>query len=94
KEVEAADLKIVATRERKARAATKKREKKKRGPDEGEASRPHAKRKKTSAARKDSPAASERVSSHKPIRMADPVGPNMENPSGGAANIAESQGDQ
>nr|GEV76234.1 hypothetical protein [Tanacetum cinerariifolium] len=60
KEVEAAGPKIVATHERKARAASKKREKKKRGPDEGE----------------------------------DPVGPNMENLLGGAANIAELHGDQ
>nr|GFA71444.1 hypothetical protein [Tanacetum cinerariifolium] len=38
-------------------------------------------------------AASERVSPPEPIRMADPVDPNIENLSGGAANNAESQGD-
>nr|GEX29399.1 hypothetical protein [Tanacetum cinerariifolium] len=50
--------------------------------------------KKTSAARRDSSAASEHVSSLEPIWMADPAGPNIENPSEGATNIAESQGDQ
>nr|GEU96764.1 hypothetical protein [Tanacetum cinerariifolium] len=95
KEVETEDPKIVATRERKARVVAKKSEKKKRGLDEEEGSRPQGKRKKkTFAARRDSSAASERVSSLEPIRMADPVVLNMENPSGGAANIAESQGDQ
>nr|GEY84918.1 hypothetical protein [Tanacetum cinerariifolium] len=94
KEVEMADPKIVATRERNARASAKKREKKKRGPDEREGSLPHGKRKKTFAARRDSSAASEHVSSPDPIRMAYPAGPNMENPSGGTVNIAELQGDQ
>nr|GEV38980.1 putative reverse transcriptase domain-containing protein [Tanacetum cinerariifolium] len=94
KEVEMTDPKIVATRERNARASAKKREKKKRGPDEGEGSLPHGKRKKTSVARRDSSAASEHVSSLEPIRMAYPAGLNMENPSGGTVNIAESYGDQ
>nr|GEV33948.1 hypothetical protein [Tanacetum cinerariifolium] len=52
------------------------------------------KRKKASAARRDSSATSGHVSSPKPIRVADPVDPNAENPSGAAANIAESQGNQ
>nr|GEY55182.1 hypothetical protein [Tanacetum cinerariifolium] len=94
KEVETEDPTIISIRGRKARADAKKREKKKRGPDEGEGSRPQGKRKKTSATKKDSSNASERVSSPEPIRMADPVGPNMENPSRGAANIDDSQGDQ
>nr|GEX27905.1 hypothetical protein [Tanacetum cinerariifolium] len=71
-----------------------KREKKKRGVDEGDGSRPQGKRKKTSAARRDSSATTGHVSSPKPIRVADPVGLNTENLSGAAANIAESQGNQ
>ncbi|GKG63426.1 hypothetical protein Tco_0640921, partial [Tanacetum coccineum] len=52
KEVEVEDPKIVAIRERKARAATQKRERKWQGDDRGESSRPATKRKKTDA-RKD-----------------------------------------
>nr|GEY88673.1 hypothetical protein [Tanacetum cinerariifolium] len=94
KEVEIADPKVVAIRERKAHAAAKKREKKKRGADKGEGSRPQGKRKKTSASRRDSSATSRSVSSLEPIRVADPAGPNTKNPSGAAGNIAESQGNQ
>nr|GFC17227.1 hypothetical protein [Tanacetum cinerariifolium] len=57
KRVEVKDLKIVATRERKARAAAKKRERKRQCGDGGEGSRPATKRKNT-IARKDGPVAS------------------------------------
>ncbi|GKG55615.1 hypothetical protein Tco_0574509, partial [Tanacetum coccineum] len=70
KEVEVEDPKIVAARERKARAAsraaTKKRERKRQGGDDGEGSRPATKRKKTSA-RRDGTGASEATSSPEPI---------------------------
>nr|GEV13689.1 hypothetical protein [Tanacetum cinerariifolium] len=71
KRVEVEDPKIVATRERKARVAAKKR---RQGGDGGEGSRPKTKRKKT-AARKDGPVASEATSSPEPLRTINPTGP-------------------
>ncbi|GJU33906.1 hypothetical protein Tco_1182260 [Tanacetum coccineum] len=81
KMVEVEDPKIVAIRERKARAAAKKKEKKRQGGDGGEGSRPKTKRRKT-IARKDGQAASEAISSPEPFRTIDP---NKANPSGAAA---------
>nr|GEW15126.1 hypothetical protein [Tanacetum cinerariifolium] len=52
------------------------------------------KRKKASAARSDSSITSGHGSSPEPIRVANLDGPNMETPSGAAANIAESQENQ
>ncbi|GKD60245.1 hypothetical protein Tco_1297754 [Tanacetum coccineum] len=94
KEIEEEDPKIVAIRERKARAAAKKREKKKRGEDEREGYRPKVKRRKTTVARKSGSATSEHVSSPKPIRVVDPTGPVGGNPSGVAAKTAESWEDR
>ncbi|GKE70239.1 hypothetical protein Tco_1528311 [Tanacetum coccineum] len=91
KEVEVEDPKIVAIRERKARVAAKKREKKKRGADEGEGSRPKVKRKKASAVRKDGFTASEYVSSPEPLRAVDPTGPTTENPPEAVVETAESR---
>ncbi|GKD87112.1 hypothetical protein Tco_1358266, partial [Tanacetum coccineum] len=72
KEVEVEDPKIVAIRERKAKAATKKKKKKKRhGNDGGEGPLLKTKRRKT-VARKDGPATSEATSSPEPIRIIDP----------------------
>nr|GEZ09137.1 hypothetical protein [Tanacetum cinerariifolium] len=88
KEVEVEDLKIVATRERKARVAAKKREKNKRGVDEGEGSHPKVKRKKTSIVQKDGYAASEHVYSPDPLRAVNPNNPATENPSEAAAETA------
>ncbi|GJZ39609.1 hypothetical protein Tco_0586172 [Tanacetum coccineum] len=70
--VEVEDSKIVAIRERKAKAAAKKRERKKQGSDGGEGSRPATKRRKT-AARKDGSAASEATSSPEPLRIINPT---------------------
>ncbi|GJU53787.1 hypothetical protein Tco_1227501 [Tanacetum coccineum] len=67
KEVKAEDPKIVATRERKARAAAKKKENKKRSHDEGKGSRSKVRRKKSSAVRKDGEASSEHISSPTPL---------------------------
>ncbi|GJU53002.1 hypothetical protein Tco_1226716 [Tanacetum coccineum] len=94
KEVEVEDPKIVAIRERKAKAAAKKRENKRRGGDEGEGSRPQVKRMKASAARKEGPAISGHVSSPKPIRTVDPTRLAAGNPSGAVAAIAESREDR
>nr|GFD34516.1 hypothetical protein [Tanacetum cinerariifolium] len=91
--VEVEDPKIVAIRERKAGAAAKKRERKKRGADEGEGSRPKVKRKKASIVQKDSSAASEYVSSLEPIQTVIPTGPKGENPSGTVAATVESHED-
>nr|GEW86443.1 hypothetical protein [Tanacetum cinerariifolium] len=88
KEVEVEDPKIVATRERKARAAAKKREKKKQGGDGGEGSRPKTKRRKT-VDLKDRHAAFEATSSPKPIRTLNPT-----QPSGTLAATAESPKDR
>nr|GEV04788.1 hypothetical protein [Tanacetum cinerariifolium] len=65
--VEMEDPKIVATRERKARAAAKKRERKKQGGDGGERSRPKTKRRKTLAESREncSPPASPRDSAYR-----------------------------
>ncbi|GJX46751.1 hypothetical protein Tco_0271941 [Tanacetum coccineum] len=72
--VEVDDSKIVAIREKKARAAAKKRENKKIGAGKGEGSHPKVKRKKSSAAQKDGSAISEHISSLEPIRTVDPTG--------------------
>ncbi|GKB50463.1 hypothetical protein Tco_0901216 [Tanacetum coccineum] len=74
KRVKVEDPKIVATRERKIRAAAKKREKKRQGGDGGVGSRPITKRRKT-IARKDGSAASEAISSSEPIRTINPTNP-------------------
>ncbi|GJR22200.1 hypothetical protein Tco_0970727 [Tanacetum coccineum] len=94
KEVEVKDPKIIAIRERKARVAAKKIEKKKRGADEGEGSYPKVKRKKTSAVWKDSSAASDYVSSLEPILKVNPTRTRGENPSEAAAANAESREDR
>ncbi|GKD99251.1 hypothetical protein Tco_1387235 [Tanacetum coccineum] len=88
--VEVEDPKIVAIRERKARVAAKKREKKREGGDGGEGSRPKTKIKKI-VALKDNLAASKATSSPRPIRTFDP---NQTNPSNTAATTAESQEDR
>nr|GEV56681.1 hypothetical protein [Tanacetum cinerariifolium] len=80
KRVKVEDHKIVATRGRKARAAAKKREKKKRGADEGEGCRPKVKIKKTSDVRKDGSAASEHVPSPEPLRVVGLTRPATKNP--------------
>ncbi|GJW03213.1 hypothetical protein Tco_1562069 [Tanacetum coccineum] len=90
KRVEVEDPKIVAIRERKARAAAKKREKKRGGEDGGEGSRPKTKRKKI-VVLKDNLTASEATSSPRPLRTFDP---NQTNPSDTAATTAESQEDR
>ncbi|GKF03273.1 hypothetical protein Tco_0030196 [Tanacetum coccineum] len=74
REVEVEDPKIVAIRDRKAKAAAKKRERKRQGDDSGEGSCPVTKRKKTAACR-DGSAASEATSSPEPIRSINPTGP-------------------
>ncbi|GJY91294.1 hypothetical protein Tco_0506490, partial [Tanacetum coccineum] len=74
KGVEVEDPKIVAIRERKTRAAAKKRDKKSQGGDGGEGSHPTTKRKKT-VARTDGSAASEATSSPEPIQTINPIGP-------------------
>ncbi|GKC30899.1 hypothetical protein Tco_1038193 [Tanacetum coccineum] len=78
---------IVAIRERKAKAAAKKRERKKQGGDGGEGSRPATKRQKT-VARRDGSAASEATSSLKPIRTLNPNNPSV------VAETAESREDR
>ncbi|GJY33492.1 hypothetical protein Tco_0417961 [Tanacetum coccineum] len=88
KSVEVEDPKIVAIRERKARAAAKKRERKRKGGDSGEGSHPATKRKKT-AAQKDGSAASEATSSPEPIQSINPIGP-----TGAVAETAESREDR
>ncbi|GJZ78045.1 hypothetical protein Tco_0642717, partial [Tanacetum coccineum] len=94
KEVEVEDPKIVAIRERKARAAAKKRGNKRRGGDEGGGSHPKVKRRKASAARKDGSATSEHVSSSKPIGTVNPTEHATGNPFGTAAVTAESWEDR
>ncbi|GKE55676.1 hypothetical protein Tco_1494861, partial [Tanacetum coccineum] len=74
KGVEVEDPKIVATRGRKARADTKKREKRRQGGDGGEGSRPATKRRKT-IARKDGSVAFEATSSLEPLRTVNPTDP-------------------
>ncbi|GJY19897.1 hypothetical protein Tco_0392463 [Tanacetum coccineum] len=88
KEVEVEDPKIVAARERKARATAKKRERKHQGSDGGEGSRPATKRKKTSA-RRDGTGAFEATPSPAPIRT---INPNK--PSAAVAKTAESREDR
>ncbi|GKC95512.1 hypothetical protein Tco_1160954 [Tanacetum coccineum] len=88
KGVEVKDPKIVATRERKVRAAAKKREKRRQGGDGGEGSRPETKRKKI-VARKDGPATSEATSSPKPLQTVNPI-----DPSGAVAETVESRKDR
>nr|GEU84676.1 hypothetical protein [Tanacetum cinerariifolium] len=77
------DPKIVATRERKARAAAKKREIKKQGGDGREGSRPKTKQRKTTG-HMDGHVASEATSSLKPLRTLKP-----HQPSGALAATAE-----
>nr|GEW38300.1 hypothetical protein [Tanacetum cinerariifolium] len=72
--VEVEDPKIVSIRERKARVAAKKKERKKQGGDGVEGSRPKTKRRKT-AGRKDGLVASEATSSPKPIWTLNPHQP-------------------
>nr|GEW47983.1 auxilin-like protein [Tanacetum cinerariifolium] len=86
KRVEVEDPKIVATRERKARAAAKKREKRQ-GGDGGEGSHPATKRRKTIAC-KDGPDASEDTSSLEPLWTVNPT-----DTSGAVAETAESRED-
>nr|GEX07415.1 hypothetical protein [Tanacetum cinerariifolium] len=88
KEVEVEDPKIVATCERKARAAAKKIEKKKQRGDGGEGSRPKTKRRKT-ISRKDGLVASEATSSLEPIRTLNPT-----QPSGALAATPKSREDR
>ncbi|GJV00145.1 hypothetical protein Tco_1329415 [Tanacetum coccineum] len=90
KRVEVEDPKIVATRERKARATARKKEKRRQGGDGGGGggSCPTTKRRKT-AARKDGPAASEATSSPEPLRTINPT-----DPSGAVAETAESREDR
>nr|GEX76663.1 transposase (putative), gypsy type [Tanacetum cinerariifolium] len=88
KRVEVEDPKIFATRERKARATAKKRERKRQGGDGGEGSRPATKRKKT-VARKDGPAVSGATSSPEPLRIINPT-----DPSEIVAETAESREDR
>nr|GEX31507.1 hypothetical protein [Tanacetum cinerariifolium] len=72
--VEVEDPKIVATRERKARAMAKKRERKKQGGEGGEGSWPKTKRRKT-IGRRDGHVASEATSSLEPLRTLNPHQP-------------------
>nr|GEY10909.1 hypothetical protein [Tanacetum cinerariifolium] len=83
--VEVEDPKIVATKERKARVAAKKRERKKQGGDGGEGSRPKTKRWKTTG-RRDGLVASKATSSPEPLRTLNP-----HQPSGALAATAESR---
>nr|GEU49918.1 hypothetical protein [Tanacetum cinerariifolium] len=83
--VEVEDPKIVATRERKARAVAKLWERKKQGSDGGEGSRPKTKRRKTTG-RSDEPVAYEATSSPEPLRTLNP-----QQPSGALAATAESR---
>ncbi|GKB94503.1 hypothetical protein Tco_0980640 [Tanacetum coccineum] len=94
KEVEVEDPKIIAIRKRKAQAAAKKRENKKRGADEGEGSHPKVKRRKASAARKDGSTTSEHIASPEPIQTVDPTGPATGNPSRVAVETVESREDR
>ncbi|GJS36637.1 hypothetical protein Tco_0535019 [Tanacetum coccineum] len=93
KEVEVANPKIVATRERKARAAVKKKEDKKRGGDEGEGSNPKVKRRKVLVVRKDGSTTSRHVSSPEPLWTMEHTRPVVGNPSGTGARTAESRED-
>nr|GEV39290.1 hypothetical protein [Tanacetum cinerariifolium] len=88
KRVEVKDPKIVATQERKARAAAKKREKRRQGGDGGEGSYPVTKRKKI-VARKDGHVSSEATSSSEPLRTINPT-----DPSGDVVETAESREDR
>ncbi|GKF25257.1 hypothetical protein Tco_0081151, partial [Tanacetum coccineum] len=80
----------MAIRQRKAKAAAKKREKKRHGNDDGEGSRPKTKRRKT-VARQDGPDAFEATLSPRPIQTFDPT---KANPSSAAAATAESREDR
>ncbi|GKA51914.1 hypothetical protein Tco_0745110 [Tanacetum coccineum] len=73
REVEVEDPKIVAARERKARAAAKRKESRKRVGDEGEGSKPKTKRKKVPAVRKGGSASSKNGSSLNPLRTVRPT---------------------
>nr|GEU58800.1 hypothetical protein [Tanacetum cinerariifolium] len=87
KRVNVEDPKIVATLERKARAAAKKMERQRQGGDGGEGSRPTTKRKKN-VSLKDGPAVFGATSSLEPLRTI-----NYTDPSGIAAETAESRED-
>ncbi|GJX35972.1 hypothetical protein Tco_0247529 [Tanacetum coccineum] len=93
KRVEVEDPKIVAIRERKARAAAKKKEKRRHGDDGGEGSRPKTKRKKT-IAHKDGSAAYEATSSPATLQTIIPTDLIGANPFGAAAATAESREDR
>nr|GEX09191.1 hypothetical protein [Tanacetum cinerariifolium] len=94
KEVEVEDHKIVATRERKARAAAKKKGDKKRDGDAGEGSRPKVKRRKVPIVQRDGSAASEHVSSLEPIWTVDHTGLAVRNPPSTGVGIAKSRKDR
>ncbi|GJX44438.1 hypothetical protein Tco_0261114 [Tanacetum coccineum] len=93
KKVEVEDPKIVATKERKAQAAAKKKGSKKRGANEGEGSCHKVKRRKASATRGDNPTRSGHVSSPELLRVVDPIGPAIEKPSNTGTETAESRDD-
>ncbi|GKA46234.1 hypothetical protein Tco_0739117, partial [Tanacetum coccineum] len=78
----------------KARAAAKKREKKRRGADEGEGSHPKVKRKKTSVVRGDGSGGSKYVSSLEPLWIMNPTETGGENPFGAAVATTESREDR
>ncbi|GKC79969.1 hypothetical protein Tco_1130743 [Tanacetum coccineum] len=90
KRVEVEDPKIVAIQERKAKAATKKKEKRRHGNDGREGSHPKTKRRKI-VVRQDGLDASEATSSPTPIRTFNPT---KANPSSAAATTAESREDR
>ncbi|GKB82274.1 hypothetical protein Tco_0949169 [Tanacetum coccineum] len=73
REVEVEDPKVLAIKERKARAATKKKENKKRDKNEGESLKPKTKRKKIPAVKKGQSTTSDHVSSLTPICMVAPT---------------------
>ncbi|GJZ24385.1 hypothetical protein Tco_0561844 [Tanacetum coccineum] len=79
--------------ERKARAATKKKEMRRQGDDGGEGSRPKTKRRKI-VVHKDGFAASKATSLPAPLRTIIPTDPTRANPSGAAATTAESREDK
>ncbi|GJU38447.1 hypothetical protein Tco_1191404 [Tanacetum coccineum] len=94
KKVEVKDHKIFATRERKAQAAAKKKESKKRGANKGEGSCHKVKRRKSSATRGDDSARSGHVSPLELLRVVDPTGPAIKKPSNTGVETTESQEDR
>ncbi|GKF53340.1 hypothetical protein Tco_0160250, partial [Tanacetum coccineum] len=93
KRVEMEDPKIVTIREKKARVAAKKKEKRIQGGEGGEGSCPKTKRRKT-VARKDGPDVSKATSSLEPIRTVNPTESTKENPFGVVTATAESRADR